>query len=84
GFWVISSSYFQAVGKGKYSLVLTLSRQVILLIPLLLILPKFYNIDGIWMAQPVSDFLAAIISGIFLFAELKKLDRKHALATETI
>jgi putative MATE family efflux protein len=77
GLQMIGTSYFMAVGKAKQSIILTLSRQVILLIPLLLILPKFFNLDGIWMSQPISDILSATLVTIFLLHELKHLNEKQ-------
>jgi putative MATE family efflux protein len=74
GFQIVSWAYFQAVGKPKQSLMLTLLKQVLLIIPLLLILPYFYKLDGIWMAGPVADFISAIIAGTFLFFEIRKLN----------
>lgn len=79
GFQVVSSNYFQAVGKAKIAIFLSLSRQVIILLPLLLILPQFFKLDGVWMAGPVADFIASLITGIFLFSELKKLEEKYEL-----
>ncbi|SHH24883.1 putative efflux protein, MATE family [Caloranaerobacter azorensis DSM 13643] len=77
GFQIVSSNYFQAVGKPKQAMFLSLSRQVLVLIPSLIILPKFFKLKGIWMAGPVSDFISSILTGTFLFLELKKLKEKH-------
>lgn len=76
-FQIISSNYFQAIGKAKVAIFLGLSRQVILLIPLLIILPTIFKLDGVWFAGPTSDFLASLLTGLLLYKELKKLDRKH-------
>lgn len=77
GFQVISSSYFQAVGKARVSTFLTLSRQMIILIPSLIILPKIFGLSGILYAAPLSDLLSSIISGIWLWLELKHLKSKE-------
>lgn len=74
GFQVVSSSYFQAIGKPKQSILLGLSRQVILLIPATLILPTFYGLKGVWMAAPVSDFLSCVLSAFFLVRAIKGLN----------
>ncbi|KGG79602.1 multidrug transporter MatE [Caloranaerobacter azorensis H53214] len=79
GFQIVSSNYFQAVGKPKQAMFLSLSRQVLVLIPALIILPKFFKLKGIWMAGPVSDFISSILTGTFLFLELKKLKGKHQI-----
>jgi Na+-driven multidrug efflux pump len=73
GFQVIAAQYFQAVGKAKFALLLTLSRQVLLLIPLILLLPQFFGLTGIWLAGPVADLIAAVLTGAFLYRELRAL-----------
>lgn len=74
GFQIISANYFQAVGKAPKAMFLSLSRQVIFLIPLLLILPNFYGLNGVWYAGPTADFLAAAITALFLFHEMRHLN----------
>ena len=68
---LIGSAYFQAVGKAVPALLLSLSKQGIFLIPLLLILPKYYGITGVWIAFPISDLLSTIVTGYFLHREIK-------------
>jgi len=77
GFQIVSSTYFQAVGKPKHALLLGLSRQVLILIPALLILPNFFGLEGILSAGPLSDVIASLITGTFIFIEMKKLDAHH-------
>jgi putative MATE family efflux protein len=74
GFQIISANYFQAVGKAGKSIFLSLLRQVIVLIPMLFILPRLLGLTGVWMAGPVSDLTASILTAIFLFIEIKHLD----------
>lgn len=76
GFQIVSSNYFQAVGKAKISIFLSLSRQVIVLLPLIIILPQILKLDGVWIAGPSSDFIASLITGMFLIRELRKLENK--------
>ena len=70
---IVSSSVFQAIGKAKPALILSLLRQIILLVPLLLILPNVFNLGltGIWLAYPLSDITATIIGGFMLKNEFK-------------
>lgn len=83
GFQIVSANYFQAVGKAKKSMFLSLLRQVLVLIPMLLILPKFFGLTGVWMAGPISDFTASVVTAIFLIAELRHLnDAEHRLISE--
>ncbi|KUO76505.1 MAG: MATE family efflux transporter [Clostridia bacterium BRH_c25] len=77
GFQIVSANYFQAVGKPKHSAFLSLSRQVLVLIPALLIMPRFFGLDGLLMAGPTADLTSSIITGIFLFRELRHLDTRH-------
>lgn len=71
GFQIISANFFQAIGKAKKALILSLLRQVIFLIPLLLILPRFFGLMGIWSAAPVADTLATVATALVLYFELK-------------
>jgi putative MATE family efflux protein len=73
GFQIVSASYFQAIGKPKTAMLLMLSRQVLLLIPAVLILPYYFDLDGVWMAMPASDFAASLLTGICLLTELREL-----------
>lgn len=73
GFQIISANYFQAIGKAKKAMLLSMLRQVIVLIPLLLILPNYWKIDGVWFAYPIADFCASIITAVFIFLEMKHL-----------
>lgn len=73
GFQVISSNYFQSIGKAKISMFLSLLRQVILLIPCILILPKIFGLNGIWLSGAVCDGLSSLITGIIFFYSVKKL-----------
>jgi putative MATE family efflux protein len=74
GFQIIASSYFQAIGKAKLATFLSLLRQIIVLLPLILLLPRFWGVEGVWIANPVSDLVAAIITFIFFRNELRKLN----------
>lgn len=73
GFQIIASSYFQAIGMAKIATLLSLLRQILVLLPLVLILPKFWGIEGVWIANPISDVAAAVISFIIFRREFKKL-----------
>ncbi len=77
GFQIVGSGYFQAVGQPRKSLVLSLSRQLLILVPALLILPRFFRLDGVLMAGPTADLAASILTGVLLFFELKELNRRH-------
>ncbi|MBB6625208.1 MATE family efflux transporter [Clostridium gasigenes] len=69
---ITGSNYFQSIGSVKKAMFLSLLRQIILLMPLLIILPKWIGLKGVWLAQPVSDVLAVSITLVFLINEFKK------------
>ena len=68
---LIGAAYFQAIGKAIPALLLTLLRQGLFFIPLIFILPKYYGALGVWMAFPISDVLATIVTAYFLHREVK-------------
>ncbi len=77
GFQIVAANYFQAVGKPKHSALLSLSRQVLILIPALLILPKFFGLNGLLVAGPTADIISSLLTGLLLYRELKHLDAGH-------
>lgn len=81
GIPIIGSNYFQAIGKAKLATFLSLLRQVILLIPLTIILPKVAGLGliGVWLAGTTSDFLSTVITGIFVVKEFKKEDKEEVV-----
>jgi len=82
GIQILCSSYFQAVGKPLQSTLLSLSRQVLLFIPLLLILPHFWGIDGVWRTAPIADVLSIMITSTVILWEMKRLPKNSPLPTE--
>ncbi|MDE5424269.1 MATE family efflux transporter [Ancylomarina sp. DW003] len=76
GFQVIVGNYFQSIGKAGTSILLTLMRQVILLIPILFILPNYLGLTGVWFASPIADVGSALIAGYFIIREIKNLNGK--------
>ena len=78
GFQIIVGNYFQSIGRAGVSTLLTLMRQVILLIPILFILPNYFGLNGVWFAGPISDIGAALVSGFFIIREYRKLNGTSA------
>lgn len=72
GIQIIGSNYFQAVGKVIPSLILTVTRQLIFLIPAMLIFPMFWGFDGLLYAAPTADVLATLVTGIWLYLDINK------------
>lgn len=85
GFQVISTNYFQSIGKAKISMFFSLLRQVILLIPLYIILPKIFgSLTSIWFAGPIADGTASILTAFFIVRELRQLTGAHENTLKTI
>lgn len=73
GFQIVMSGYFQSIGQAKKSIILSLSRQIIFLIPSIILLPRLFDLDGVWAATPVSDFLASLLALTFFIRQRKVL-----------
>ena len=72
GIQLIGSAYFQAIGKALPALLLTLSRQGLIFIPLLFILSHYYGVQGVWLAFPISDVISTIMTAYFLNRAVRK------------
>lgn len=72
GVQLLSSNFFTAIGKATRGLLLALTRQVFFLIPMLLLLPLWFGIDGVILAGPIADFIAFVVSVVFVRKELKR------------
>lgn len=78
GLQIVGANFFQALGKPKKAAVLSLSRQVLLLIPLLLILPRFYGLSGVFAAYPAADAGATAVTVSLVWREFAALGRAQA------
>ena len=76
GFQMVTSNFFQSIGMAKKAIFLSLTRQLLFLLPCLIILPRFFQTDGVWWSMPVSDLLASIIAGIMLYQQFQEFKRK--------
>lgn len=76
GVQMTASNYYQAVGKSKKAMIISLSRQLIFFIPALFILSNIWGLKGVWMAGPVADSLSFIISVIAIVLELRSLGKE--------
>jgi putative MATE family efflux protein len=77
GFVFVGPMIFQATGKALKSFITSLARPALFLIPLILILPRFWQLNGVWAAYPLTDFLAVVLSVILLIPQIQEL-RKGA------
>lgn len=73
GFQIVSSNFFQYIGQPKKAILLSMTRQLIFLLPLLALLPDIYGTLGVWVCMPISDTLAAILAGVLLLMQVRKL-----------
>lgn len=72
GFQMVTSTFFQSIGKPQKSIILSLTRQVLFLIPLLLILPNYFQTTGVWISMTIADFMSVNLAAILLWSEYKK------------
>lgn len=75
GFQIVTSTFFQSIGMAKKAIILSLTRQILFLIPFLLILPRFFGIAGIWISMPAADFFATILAAIMLLKQYKEFTK---------
>jgi putative MATE family efflux protein len=76
GFQMVVSTFFQSIGEAQKTIFLSLTRQVIFLIPLLIILPKYMNISGVWISISVSDLASSVIAVCLFTPQYRKLQSK--------
>ena len=76
GIQIVAAALFQSLGKAVPSLILSLLRQILLFIPLVIILPRVFGLGlmGIWISYPIADVLAVILTVFYLRHELKKMN----------
>jgi len=77
GYQNIGTSLFQAIGKAKPAVFLALSRQVLFLIPLVVILSRIYGLDGVWFSFPAADFIAYLVTLVMVHLEMRRLTARH-------
>lgn len=79
GFQMVTSMFFQSIGIAWKSMLQGLLRQCLFLIPGLLVFPRYFGLDGVWMASPVADALAAVVSAAFLVWQVRRLKRNPVI-----
>lgn len=76
GLQIIGATYFLALGKAIPSLFLGMSRQILFLIPLVLLFPLLWGLTGIWIAFPVADLLSTLVTVVWFSLDMRKLETK--------
>lgn len=84
GFQMITIGFFQSIGKASISIFLSLTRQLLFLVPLLLILPNFFGLEGIWYSVPIADGTAAITAAIVLIYHMRKFKMRGKLENSNL
>jgi putative MATE family efflux protein len=79
GFQMVVSTFFQSIGKAQRAIFISLTHQVIFLIPLLIILPKYMNISGVWISIPISDLASSIVAICLFATQYRKLQSKKGM-----
>lgn len=75
GIQPVTSNFFNSIGKARLGVFMSLTRQILFLLPLIVIFPLFMGIDGVMYAGPIADGAAAIVCGLFTVRELRELTR---------
>ncbi|MCD8292328.1 MAG: MATE family efflux transporter [Prevotellaceae bacterium] len=78
GFQMVTSIFFQSIGMASKAIFLSLTRQLVVLLPCLLILPRFFGTAGVWFSMPTADLIAVIISAVMLVAQFRSFKRDGA------
>ena len=84
GCQIVITNFFQSIGSPKLSIFLSLTRQLIFLIPCLLIMPHFWGLNGVWLGMATSDLLAFILAVITLIVMIRRLNRRFDSITPTV
>ncbi len=82
GFQMVVTNFFQCIGKVKISIFLSLSRQMIILLPLLGVLPMIWGIEGVWYSMPVSDFASSAMAAVIMVSFLNNLKKQEKKSEE--
>ena len=75
GFQMVATNFFLSIGMSKKAIFLSLTRQMLFLIPCLIVLPRFFGTLGVWISMPVADTIATVVTAIVLVNQFKKF--KH-------
>lgn len=88
GFQMVTANFFQSIGKVRKAILLSLTRQMLFLVPLLIILPRFMGTLGVWISMPIADSLATVLAVFLLTRQMKKFrennDNDNNLKTKLI
>lgn len=72
GFQMVTTNFFQSIGHAGKSIFLSLTRQLLFLIPLLIVLPRYWGLEGVWASMPIADLASSVVTGGMLISQYKK------------
>ena len=75
GFNIVAGNLFQHIGKPKRAILLSVSRQMLFLVPLIYFLPRYMAADGVWYSIPIADLLSTLLAALLLFQQIHKLKK---------
>ena len=78
GYQMIVTNFFQSIGKAKISIFLSLSRQLLFLVPLIVVLPLFFGVNGVWVAMPISDSFSALFALVMMVRYMRMFKKLQA------
>jgi len=78
GFQMVATNFFQSIGMAKKAIFLSLSRQLLFLLPCIIILPMFYGEVGVWASMPVSDFISTFVTAVLLWLQFRQFHRHQS------
>ena len=74
GFQIVVTNFFQSIGEAGKSIFMSLTRQVIFLLPMLFTFPAFWQLNGVWLSFPISDAFASLVAAVLITIELRKIN----------
>lgn len=78
GFQIVTGNFFQYIGKPIRAIIISLTRQMLFLVPLLILLPPQMGVKGVWVAQPIADSMSALLAGVLIIHQIRTLRRRPA------
>lgn len=82
GYQMVITNFFQSIGMARISIFLSLSRQLLFLIPLLFILPTRFGVDGIWASMPAADAISSVVAAVMMVFYMRKFKKQHKELTD--
>lgn len=79
GFQIVATNFFQSLGMAGKSVFLSLTRQIIFMVPVLIFLPPLLKLDGVWACFPIADLAATVVAAVMLAVQIRKIKRRDAI-----